>query len=162
VRWEIPARANLSPVTFTWYNGPAPGAAELIDPLVKDAPAKNRDNWRGAGTLIVGTNGTLHTTSHSQWFRLLPEERFRHIQREGAETDSSAGALEGFFIACRGGKTPRSNFDYASALTEFLLLGNIATQCEGSLEFEPTATKIANDAEADALLRCEYREGWTL
>jgi hypothetical protein len=42
------------------------------------------------------------------------------------------------------------------------MLGNVATQCEGPLEFDPMAMTIRNSVEADALLRCEYREGWTL
>ena len=51
---------------------------------------------------------------------------------------------------------------YASALNEFLMLGNVATQFEETLEFDPIAMKIINNAQADALLRSEYREGWTL
>jgi hypothetical protein len=30
------------------------------------------------------------------------------------------------------------------------------------LEFEPVAMKVRNNAEADSLLRCEYRQGWSL
>jgi len=62
----------------------------------------------------------------------------------------------------RGGKPAWANFDYASALNEFLMLGNVATQFEGPLRFEPIAMKIVNNPAADALLRCEYREGWSL
>ena len=40
--------------------------------------------------------------------------------------------------------------------------GNVATQIEGPIEFEPVAMKIANHREADALLRSEYRKGWSL
>ena len=64
--------------------------------------------------------------------------------------------------ACRGGPRPWANFDYASALNEFLMLGNVATQFEETLEFDPIAMKIVNNAQADALLRSEYREGWRL
>lgn len=162
VRWEVPARATLPPVAFTWYSGPAPGVAELLDPIVKDAPARDKSRWRGAGTLIVGARGTLHTTSHNQWFRLLPAERFQDIPPSQPEVDGAASALAAFFRACRGGQAPPSSFDYASALTEFLLLGNIATQVDGPLEFDPTAMKIINNAEAEGLLRCQYRKGWTL
>ena len=42
------------------------------------------------------------------------------------------------------------------------MLGNVATQFEGPLEFDPVAMKIVNNAEADALLRSEYRKGWAL
>jgi hypothetical protein len=38
----------------------------------------------------------------------------------------------------------------------------VATQFEGKLEYEPIGMKIVNSAEADALLRCEYRQGWAL
>ena len=92
----------------------------------------------------------------------MPEEQFRDVPREPPETDSAGGAVEAFCRACRGGKTPWTDFDYASALTEFLLLGNIATQFDGLLDFDPTAMKNINSADGDALLRCEYRPGWTL
>ena len=52
--------------------------------------------------------------------------------------------------------------NYASVLNEFLMLGNVATQFESKLEFDPVATKIEGNAEADALLCCEYRQNWTL
>jgi hypothetical protein len=42
------------------------------------------------------------------------------------------------------------------------MLGNVATQVEGKLEFDPASCKIINNAEADALLRPEYRKGWSL
>jgi hypothetical protein len=45
---------------------------------------------------------------------------------------------------------------------EFLMLGNVATQFEGPLEYDPLAMKITNNPEANALLRCEYRKGRSL
>jgi hypothetical protein len=42
------------------------------------------------------------------------------------------------------------------------MLGNVATQVEDKLEFDPIATKIVNNAQADALLRSEYRQDWSL
>jgi hypothetical protein len=67
-----------------------------------------------------------------------------------------------WLIACRGGKPAWANFDYASALNEFLMLGNVATQVEGRLDFDVTAMKIVNNSKADGLLRSEYRQGWSL
>jgi len=68
----------------------------------------------------------------------------------------------GTTAALGAGPRPWANFDYASALNEFLMLGNVATQFEETLEFDPVAMKIVNNAEADGLLRSEYREGWRL
>jgi len=163
VKWEIPARSGLPPITIAWYNGEAPGIRELLDSVLKDAPGKDRNNWRFAGTLIVGSKGSIHTTGHNMWFHLLPKERFEGVQCQRPETvENSRGPEQDWFAACRGGKRPWANFDYASALNEFLMLGNVATQFEEKLEFDPVAMKIVNSAEADALLRCEYRQGWTL
>jgi hypothetical protein len=163
VDWEIPARGELPPITMRWYNGQAPGIDDIVTPLLKDAPQKDKNNWKFAGTLLVGTKGSLHTTGHNMWFHLLPAEDFRGVQCERPETvESSRGPEQDWFAACRGGARPWANFDYASALNEFLMLGNVATQFETPLEYEPVAMRIRNNSEADALLRCEYREGWTL
>ncbi len=162
VTWAIPARGDLPPVTFTWYNGGAPGAREIVEPLVSGVRNKNQKSlWEFAGALIVGAKGRIHSTGHNATFRLLPEDRFQGIDTDRpAKVDSSRGHEADWFLACRGGKPAWANFDYASALNEFLMLGNVATQLEGPLEFEPVAMKIVNNAEADALLRCQYRRGW--
>ena len=163
IRWEIPARAEFPPITINWYNGAAPGTREVLDRATKDAPEKQKGLWHFAGTLIVGTKGSIHTTGHNMWFRLLPEDQFKDVQRDRPETvEGSRGPEQDWFLACRGGKSLWSSFDYASALNEFLMLGNVATQFEGKLEFEPVAMKIVNNPEADSLLRCEYRQGWLL
>jgi hypothetical protein len=163
VQWHVPARAGFPPITIIWYNGDAPGARELRDRATADAPEKDRNLWQFAGTLIVGTKGSIHTTGHNMWFRLLPEDQFREVKRDRPETvEDSRGPEQDWFAACRGGPLPWSNFDYADALNEFLMLGNVATQFEGPLEFDPVAMKIVNHPAADALLRAEYRPGWTL
>ncbi len=165
VKWEIPARAEFPPITFTWYNGSAPGAKETIVPLMADAgrTEQEKKNMEFAGAMIVGTKGWIHSTGHNATFRLLPEEQFREIDRQRpVEVEASRGHERDWFIACRGGKPAWANFDYASALNEFLMLGNVATQFEEKLEFDPVAMKIVNNTEADALLRSEYREGWSL
>jgi hypothetical protein len=93
----------------------------------------------------------------------LPAGRFVGVQCERPETvESSRGPEQDWFAACRGGPRPWANFDYASALNEFLMLGNVATQFDETLEFDPIAMKITNNSQADALLRCEYRRGWIL
>jgi len=167
VKWEIPARAQLPPIGFTWYNGAAPGAREIIQPLLNDVPDSNDERKKKglefAGAVIVGTKGTIHTTGHNATFRLLPEDQFRGIDTQRPlKVERSRGHEMDWLIACRGGKRAWANFDYASALNEFLMLGNVATQFEDKLDFDPIATKIVNNPQADALLRCEYRQGWSL
>lgn len=163
VHWDVPARAEFPPIRITWHNGSTPGVEAILDRAIQGGPAKDKNNWRFAGTLIVGAKGAIHTTGHNMSFRFLPEDQFQGLQRERPEiVESSRGPEQDWFAAIRGGKLGWSNFDYASALTEFLMLGNVATQWEGPLDFDPAAMKILNNAEADALLRCEYRQGWSL
>ncbi len=163
VSWKIPARAELPPITIHWYNGPAPGVDEMRARALAGGTDEQQRAWQWAGTFIVGTKGSIHTTGHNMWFRLLPEQQFQGVQCERPETvESSRGPEQDWFAACRGGPRPWADFDYASALNEFLMLGNVATQFEGQLEFDPVAMRITDNAQADALLRAEYRQGWTL
>ena len=85
VAWEIPARAEFRPLTICWYNGAAPDVDGLLDSVLETAPEKDRNNWRFAGTLIVGTEGTIHTTGHNMWFEVAPggTVRRRAVQSPG-------------------------------------------------------------------------------
>lgn len=163
VRWDVPARGELKPITITWHNGPTPSAKELIDRATQGAAENEKDLWRFAGTLIVGTKGSLHATGHNASFRLLPAEKFADVQCTRPErVENSRGPEQDWLAACRGGPPAWTNFDYAAALNEFLMLGNVATQCTGALTYDPPARKITNDAQADALLGCPCRQGWSL
>jgi predicted dehydrogenase len=160
IQWSIPARAEFPPITLTWHNGPAPGSRDLIERKLGeglDWGDKKNKKWEDfAGALIIGEKGFIHTTGHNATFRLFPEGRFREIQRERPEkVEASRGHELDWFDACRGGKRPWANFDYADALNEFLMLGNVATQFEGKLEFDPVAMSVVNHPDANALLRCE-------
>ena len=163
ITWEIPARGDLKPIAFVWYNGRAPGVEAMLEPVMAKGAEEARRRWRFAGAYIVGTKGAVHSTGHNATFRLLPGGRFQDVQRTTPEkVEKSRGPERDFFDACRGGKPPWSSFEYADALNEFLMLGNVATQFEGVLEFDPWEMKIVNHAAADALLRPAYREGWEL
>jgi hypothetical protein len=167
VRWEIPAREDLPPIAFTWHCGNCPGSREMIEGLLGrelDWGDKGEKKWADwAGHLIVGTKGKICATAHNATFTLIPEGDFKDVKRDAPQkVDASRGHEADWLLACRGGKPAWANFDYAGALTEMNMLGNVATQFEGKLEFDPAACKIVNNAEADAMLRPAYREGWSL
>jgi predicted dehydrogenase len=169
VRWTIPARSGLPPVSFTWHNGRAPGSRDLLESTIGeelDWGDKKDKKWVDhGGAIIVGTKGRVRATEHNATFRLLPKVQFAGIQTDRPETvEASQGHERDWLRACRGGKPAWANFDYADALNEFLMLGNVVTQIEPgtTLELDPVAMRITNHAAADALLRSEYREGWGL
>jgi len=169
VRFEIPPRGDLPPLTLTWHNGAqAPGSRDRIETLIGDGldwgDKKEKKNLDHAGAVIVGRKGKIHAPRHNAIFRLLPEEAFRDVQTKQPEEIEAAGVshVAQWLAACRGGKPARSNFNYAGPLAEFLLLGNVATQLDHAFAFDPLACRIVDSVAADGLLRRPYREGWTL
>lgn len=167
VKWHIPQRGNLPAITFNWLNGRAPGEREALEAKLGeelDWGDKKDKKWVDhGGTVIVGAKGMVRATEHNATFRLLPAAQFAGVQVARPEKlEASRGHENDWMAAIKGGKPAWANFDYADALNEFLMLGNVATQFDGPLEFDPIKMKIVNNPEADALLRSEYRAGWSL
>ena len=168
VLWQLPARGELPPILFSWLNG---GGRSRLRKQIEDAMGRQLDwgdagekqgkDW--AGTLIAGTEGKIYATAHNATFTLLPEEKFQDVQRDHPEKiEQSHGHEQDWMEACKNGKPAWASYDYAGPFTEFNMLGNVATQFESVLEFDPLACKIVNNADADKALRHEYREGWSL
>jgi hypothetical protein len=168
VRWDVPARGELPPISLHWHNGSsAPKMRDELEALIGrglDWGDKGEKKWADwAGCLIVGTEGMIHATGHNATFVMLPEAKFKDVKKDNPEkVDRSQGHERDWLVACRGGKPAWANFDYAGPLTEFNMLGNVATQFASTLEYDPLAGRIMNNEEANRALQAEYREGWTL
>ncbi len=168
IRYDFPARGNMPPVRINWYNGAgrAPGPRDQIEEMMGrrlDWGDAGEKKWRDhAGCLLVGTKGMIHSTGHNMSFTLLPEDKFKDFERPAPSLPRSRGHEREWLDACKGGPPAMSNFDYAGPLTQFVLLGNVATLFEQKIEFDPLAMKIVNVAEANKALSREYRQGWLL
>ncbi len=168
VHYDLPARAGLPPIRLTWYNGS--GAVKDIFPTMQrlmGPPAAPGEQDRfgfstHAGSLMVCDEGHVYGTGHSATAVLLPKEKFAGAEDPPRVLPRQGGPEQEWFRACRGETPGLSHFDFSGPLNEFLMLGNVATQVEGPLEYDPRAMRITNNAEADALLRCDYRQGWSL
>jgi hypothetical protein len=170
VRWQVPARGDLPPVSFTWHHGPspelAPGSRKLIADMLRDrgaAEERIESLFKEAGTLIIGANGAIASDSHNVAFFMLPEEKFRHLEQKGPKwLKPSQGHYRDWFSACRGGEPAWANFEYAGPFSEFLMLANVATQFEEALEYDPAVGEFVDNPAANKLLKYDYREGWSL
>ena len=61
------------------------------------------------------------------------------------------------------GVPPSSPFEYGGALTEMVLLGVLAIRMKDQrLEWDSKNLRFTNNEQANALLKIQYREGWTL
>src|SRR5436309_3012758 len=74
----------------------------------------------------------------------------------------SPGHYKEWVNACKGGKPCLSNFDYAAALTEAILLGVVALRAGKKIEYDAQSGKVTNVASANQFLAREYRKGWEL
>jgi len=64
--------------------------------------------------------------------------------------------------ACKGDLKTSCDFDYGGKLIEMMLLGLVAYRVGKKLEYDGKEGRVTNVDEANALLKREYRPGWTL
>ena len=66
--------------------------------------------------------------------------------------------------AIRAGKPAiaLSNFDYASTLTESMLLGNVAVRSGEAIDYDPATGQITNSSTASQYLKPYFRKGWEI
>ncbi len=115
----------------------------------------------GNGVLFVGEKGSL-LADYSR-LRLLPEERFRDFQPPRPTLARSPGHHREWLQKILKNDTETTcNFDYSGALSETVLLGNVAYRAGGKLQYDAKTGRVTNNANAAQYLRREYRKGWTL
>jgi hypothetical protein len=168
LRYRIPPRGDLPEITVNWYNGAgkAPQCREKVEGMLGyklDWGDAGEKKWADhAGCLIAGTAGMIHATGHNATFSLLPKDKFKDFEGPARTLPRSPGHEQEWLNAVRGGPAAMSNFNYGGPLAEFVLLGNVATLFGKTVEYDPAAAKVVNSAEANAALKREYREGWSL
>ena len=136
-------------MAVTWYDGGKRPAAELLD---GSAVPKS-------GSLIIGEKGKLFSAGdYGDSYKLLGG-----ITEPKVEYPNSPGHFTEFAKAIKGGPAAMSNFpDYASPLTETILLGNLAVWAGKKVEWDAKNLKAKNAPEVDEIVKPVYRKGWTL
>ena len=153
IRFEFPQRGELPPTTMIWYDGGNVPPKELL----------HGEKMATSGSLLIGDKGSLYSPNDYgiEWV-LLPKENFVDVKKSEPTLPRSPGHFEEFAIACRGGPSAMSDFDFAGRLTETILLGNLALRAGTKIEWDAKNLRVTNVSEANQYLRREYREGWTL
>jgi hypothetical protein len=112
------------------------------------------------GSVFIGDKGLLTTGTYGEVTRLLPVEKMKDYRMPPPLLTRSPGHMRDFIRACKGGDPACSNFDVAAPFVEWMLLGVIALRHEGKLEYDPDKMRITNNAEANKLLKPNFRKGW--
>jgi len=114
----------------------------------------------GHGAMFTGTTGVLVSDFGSHVIIPNGTPADARLSRKGVKGGFN---FQGQWIAaCKGGPETACNFDYAGRMIEMMLLGLVAYRAGAAIQYDPAAGKVTNNPAADALLRCAYREGWSL
>lgn len=150
VHYEFPATRQRPAIKFTWYDGGKKVPAEWLD----------GERLADSGCLVIGDRGKLYSPGDNGGEgRLLGNAEFKTINFE-----ESPGHMEELGRMIKDGKPAVSNFpDYASPLSEVVLLGNLAVFADGKkIEWDARRLVAKNAPELQEIVRHTYREGWNL
>jgi predicted dehydrogenase len=159
IHMSFPQRGNMPPVKLHWYDGGLmPERPEELEP---------ERRMPGSGTIFVGDKGKMWCETYSESPRLIPETAMAAFVRPPRTLprvpDGRAGHEKNWLDAIRTQGQAVAHFDYAGPFTESVLLGNVAMRFPGTrLQWDAANMKITNTPDADALLRHQYRPGWSL
>jgi len=155
VRYEFPPKDGRPDVTFYWYSGHMkPNLPESV-PHGTDLPSN--------GCMLVGDKGALVSGVYGENARIYPESRMDRF-RDTPKTYPRVGMshLDAWFSAIKEDSRPPSDFDYATRLTETVLVGTVAIKAGRPIEWDGEAMEVTNVPEANRYVRREYRKGWSL
>ncbi len=164
VTFHFPARGDMPPVKFVWYEGKKDGQ-RVLPPVDLIGDQKFSDS----GSLLVGKKGILFSPNdYGEQYKLLPEKEFagyqppkRTLPRNGK---GDGGMKEEWVTAIKANKPSiaLSNFDYAGMLTETILLGNVAIRVGKKIEWDGEKMQATNTRDAQKYIDPPYRKGWKL
>jgi predicted dehydrogenase len=154
-RWKLPRK--LPAVTLTWYDSGKQPPQELGD----------GKKLSDSGAIFVGDKGRLYSPSeYGMRHILLPQEKFFDYRGPDPYLPRNPRAQNAPYIewiaGCKGGPMSLSNFDYASRLTEAMLVGVLAVRLGKKIEWNSDKMQATNAPEAAPIIKREYRRGWAV
>jgi predicted dehydrogenase len=148
--YQYPARQEKPAVKLTWYQGGK--QPELLSP-------EQKQKWK-SGVLFVGEKGNLLADYGRH--QLLPEDKYKDFVRPEPFIPNSVGHHKEWVLACKTGSPTTCNFDYSGALTEAVLLGNVAFRTGQKIEWNTKKMRATNTRAADEFIHHHYRKGWKI
>jgi predicted dehydrogenase len=161
VRYNFPARRDMPPVKFTWYDGglkpPRP------EELEENRPMKVAEEEEDEGLFFVGDRGKILCSFNGGSPRLIPESKMNSYKQPPKMLPRSPGNEREWLDACKGSKVkPGGNFEFSGLVTETLLLGNVASRTGQKLNWDRANLKVPNSEAAQKFVSPERRKGWEL
>mgnify|MGYP000238805136 CR=1 FL=1 len=156
MHWSIPANNWRPAIKLSWYQGGAmpETPAKFIDLNKIDHGAMFEGDM---GYVIAGFTSRLlfPTGKGSDMTYYQPRTKEKLIPPMG-------GFMQQWINAAKGDCETSCNFDYGGKMIEMMMLGLVAYRAGKKLTYDGAAGKVTNVAEANELLKRNYRPGWTL
>ena len=108
--------------------------------------------------MFVGSEGKMFADYNQ--YKLFPTDKFKNFTPPPQTIEKSIGHHAEWIRACKEGTPTTCNFDYSGALTEAVLLGNVAYRTGKSFEWDAENLVAKDVPEANGLIRKQYRPGW--
>ncbi len=171
VHFRYPGKNGKPDIQLTWMDG-----GLLPRRPLELLPDEAMGNWDG-GVIFEGTKGKVMADCYGENPRLLPTKLMKEVTLpaekyprvpEGHYVQWVNACLKGF-----GNAQTSSPFDYAGPFTESVLMGNLAIRSYGikngnsypgrkKLLWDAKNMKITNFDAANAFVRRDYRNGWSI
>ena len=119
---------------------------------------------RGGGVFIIGEKGVLYHKTYGSEPKIYPESLMEEASKVPQKYERiNTGHRINWANACKGKNKSSTPFEYATMLTETMLLGVVALQAGygRQIKYDGDVGKVTN-ASVDHLLGREYRKGWSL
>lgn len=167
VVYHFPQRGGQPPVKLSWFDGGLMPARP--DNLPDDVQLDG-----GGGAILIGEKGILVHGTYGSNPKLYPQslmevaakvpKTYFRVEKSGSGPMAQAKHRMNWINAIKGKEKATCPFEYASRLTETMLLGVVAMKTGQSkkLYYDGEKGQITNNAEANQHLQREYRKGWTL
>lgn len=155
ITYEFPALGSRPALKMVWYDGGKRPSPDLLD---GQQPA-------GSGSLMIGEKGKMYSPGDSGGgYQLLGGATEMEVKFPA----NKGGHFGEWVTAIRGGPPAVSNFpDYASPLTETVLLGNLAVWAASdgqgeTVEWDAKNMKSNNVSGLETIVKPIYRDGYKL
>jgi predicted dehydrogenase len=160
IRYNFPARGEMPPVKFTWYDGGLKPARP--DDLEENRPLRADGEDEDEGMLFIGDRGKILCTFNGGNPKLIPQAKMDSYKQPPKTLPRSPGNEREWLDACKGGKVkPGGNFEFEGLVTESLLLGNVASRMGQKLNWDRFKLSVDSDV-AQNYVSPERRSGWEL
>ena len=147
VTYDFPARGDLAEVRLVWTDG------GIKPPMPNDWDG---DELPSEGVLYIGDEGVMFND------QILNKERAKSFESVPRTLPRRGQIMKEWIEAVRGGEPAGSNFPDAMPVLEFVLLGVLAIRTRKPVEFDPETCKVVNNPDADAFVKANFQNGWTL